>query len=201
MTTMIDEQANLASDYAAQWSLEFLSTPFEAIRMLEKVRDVLGRDPDAARAGVDRLTRLLKIATCSPERVLSRGGLAPWQKRKVESYIGERLGTPIPIMVLADLVALSTGHFRRAFKRSYGDCPHTYIVRRRIARAQELMLTSSEPLGQLALICGFSDQAHFTTLFRRFVGTTPSNWRRTYAVRSLSRSRNTHASALQSSLD
>jgi len=41
------------------------------------------------------------------------------------------------------------------------------------------MLTTREPLSAIALSCGLRDQSHFTTVFRRIVGETPSAWRRT----------------------
>ncbi len=48
----------------------------------------------------------------------------------------------------------------------------------RLKRAQEMMLASSEPLSQIALACGFSDQAHLCKAFRRDVGESPNAWRR-----------------------
>jgi len=53
-----------------------------------------------------------------------------------------------------------------------------YIMRRRVERAQGLMLTTNIPLAQIAVSCGIADQAHFNRLFRRFVGETPGTWRR-----------------------
>ena len=90
------------------------------------------------------------------------------------------LDAPITVADLAGEVRLSEGHFCRGFKVSTGETPHGFIVRRRLARAQHLMLTTDEPLSQVAMLCGMSDQAHLTRLFRRHLGTTPLTWRRTY---------------------
>ena len=159
-----------------------LPSALEASRLLEAVREALDSNPAAARDGVERLARFLKIAGGAQESARARGGLAPWQRRKLEAHIEEHLGIPIPIKVLADLASLSCGHFRRAFKETFGTSPHAHIIHRRVARAKELMLTSREPLGQIALICGFADQAHFANLFHRSVGETPSAWRRANAI-------------------
>jgi AraC-like DNA-binding protein len=79
---------------------------------------------------------------------------------------------------LAGLVPLSVSHFCRAFKETFGDTPHMYIIRLRLELAQSLMLATEDPLSQIALASGLADQAHLTKLFRRVVGETPGAWRR-----------------------
>ncbi len=149
----------------------------EAAEVLDDVRNALGRDLDDARIAALRLVRLLASPVLSRSGN-ARGGLAPWQKRKIDQYVGERLGQAIHVEDLAGLVSLSVSHFCRAFKESYAETPHTYVMRRRLEQAQWLMLTTREPLSQIALDCGLSDQAHLSKLFRRRVGDTPSAWRR-----------------------
>ena len=73
---------------------------------------------------------------------------------------------------------LSLGHFFRSFRVSFGQPPLAYIKVRRIHHAQVLMLNTQEPLSQVALHCGMYDQAHFTRVFRKVVGISPSVWRR-----------------------
>jgi AraC-like DNA-binding protein len=73
---------------------------------------------------------------------------------------------------------LSAGHFSRTFRNSFGCSPLQYVMRRRMERAQGLMLSTNIPLAQIALDCGLSDQAHFSRLFRRIVGECPREWRR-----------------------
>jgi AraC-like DNA-binding protein len=105
-------------------------------------------------------------------------GLAPWQIRKVRTYIAENLGTTLSIGDLAALVRLSRFHFSRAFKDTFGDTPHQYVLRRRIEHAQGLMLSTKTTLAEIALECGLVDQAHLGRSFRRIVGETPAVWRR-----------------------
>jgi len=107
-----------------------------------------------------------------------RGGLAPWQIRRVTMHIETNLDATIRINDLAALIELSPSHFSRAFKKGFADSPHRYLMRRRLERAQGLMLTTNASLGQIAGDCGFADQAHFNKLFRRLVGDTPRAWRR-----------------------
>ncbi len=110
-----------------------------------------------------------------------RGGLAPCQIRRVKTHIEANLDATIRVKELAELVRLSSFHFCRAFRDSFGDSPHGYVMRRRVERAQGLMLTTDVSLGQIAAECGLADQAHFNKLFRRFVGESPGMWRRARA--------------------
>lgn len=107
----------------------------------------------------------------------AKGGLAGWQLRKVIRHVEDNLGHSLPCYDLATVARLSTGHFCRAFKTSMGEPPHAYVIRQRIRRAQTLMLHTDDTLSEIACICGLTDQAHLTRLFRRIVGSTPKVWR------------------------
>jgi AraC family transcriptional regulator len=65
----------------------------------------------------------------------------------------------------------------RWFKSSFGLPPHQFILRSRIERARALLRTAETSLVEVALQCGFNSQSHFTTAFRRLVGTTPAAYR------------------------
>ena len=104
-------------------------------------------------------------------------GLTPWQVRKVLAFIQANLSEPVRVETLATLVNLSCGHFSHAFRVSMGTSPHDHIIRARVRHAQTLMLTTSEPLSEIALICGFVDQPHMTRCFTRQVDQTPFVWR------------------------
>ena len=119
------------------------------------------------------------IAGSRAGRVL-RGGLAPWQARRVAAHIDAHLAELIRIRDIATLVDISTSHFCRAFKRTFGTSARAWIGRRRIEVAQNLMLSTRAPLSEIAFSCGMSDQSHFTRAFRRIVGETPHSWRQMY---------------------
>jgi AraC-like DNA-binding protein len=155
----------------------------EVDRLLEDVRMAFERDLGTATRAAGRLAALL--ASKLPHEPVAgpaRGGLAPWQKCKVQNFIDDRLEGSILIKDLARLVSLSASHFCRAFKESFSETPHAYIVRARIERARILMLTTSDSLSQIAFSCGLSDQAHFCRWFRQTMGMTPGAWRRSHAV-------------------
>lgn len=95
----------------------------------------------------------------------------------VAAYMEANLGLSIPLRQLASVAHLSVGHFCRAFRGSFGERPRTYLMRRRVAYAKKLMLSTDLPLSQIALACGMADQPHFSNVFRRMTGETPSRWR------------------------
>lgn len=104
-------------------------------------------------------------------------GLQKWRLKRVIEFIEERLSGPIPLNELAEVVGLSPSHFGAQFRAATGLRPHEYILRKRIQRAQELLLGTNDPVIEIALGVGFQTQAHFTRVFGRFVGDTPFQWR------------------------
>jgi AraC family transcriptional regulator len=155
------------------------------VNLLDDARRAVGSDREAAKASIARVTALLRDeAGCSTAETTSappaaaRGGLAQWQIRRATAHVDANLMSTITVGDLSEITRLSKSHFSRAFRVSLGESVHAYIIRRRMDRARELMLTTDEPLCQIALSCGLSDQAHFSRLFRRAVGSSPSAWRR-----------------------
>jgi AraC family transcriptional regulator len=160
----------------------------EAVQeMFHAISSLLNEELESAQAYLQRAASALRLAPRSsevagiapkkPHQIL-RGGLAPWQARVLKTHIETHLDATMRTRELAKLVQLSSYHFCRVFRVSFGDSPHSYVTRRRIERAQGLILASRLPLGQIAADCGFADQAHFTKLFRRITGESPGEWRR-----------------------
>jgi AraC-like DNA-binding protein len=131
---------------------------------------------DSLRRAAQMLREMGESATATKMEV--RGGLSPWQIRKVVQHIDAHLGRAIRNEELAGLARLNPSHFGRAFRNSFGEPPHEYVIRRRVERAQGLMLSTDASLSDIALDCGLADQAHLSRLFRRIVGETPRAWRR-----------------------
>ena len=168
-------EATLASLRRLQSALLELSTALN-----ETLHDKRG---DAAES-LRRAEAMLDIRHQQPLRrpaEASRQGLAPWQVRRVLAYIDANLDTPLKNKDLAAIARLSPFHFNVAFRNSVGDSPHEYVIRRRMERAQGLMLSTERSLSEIAAECGLADQAHLTRLFRRALGESPAAWRRARA--------------------
>jgi AraC family transcriptional regulator len=110
-----------------------------------------------------------------------RGGLAGWQKKKVADYIEEHLNESISLQELSAIAQLSPYHFARAFKQSFGTPPHRYHMSRRMDRAKAMLEVPARTVTEVGLMLGFAETSSFTTSFRRSVGVTPSDYRRSIA--------------------
>jgi AraC-like DNA-binding protein len=149
--------------------------------VLTQAQQTVSSDPLGAKHFVDRALELLSAMGGRPgtdDSAYDSGGLASWQTRRAKSMIEARLSGRVLVSDLASAVRLSPSHFARAFKRTMGCSPHHYLLRRRIECAKDRMRTTDEPLAQIALTYGFSDQAHFTRCFKRHEGETPTAWYR-----------------------
>lgn len=107
-----------------------------------------------------------------------RGGLAPWQERRVKELLEINLNGRIGLAELAMACELSVRHFTRAFRTSTGMTAHQWLTTRRIEKAKGLLEQSSTSLAEIAFACGFADTSHLGRAFARLVGTSPGNWRR-----------------------
>lgn len=104
--------------------------------------------------------------------------LAPWQVSLAMRTMRRKIGSAISISEIASLCRLSLCYFVRAFTNTVGIAPYAWFVQQRIVRAKRLLADTALPLVQVALECGFSDQAHFTKAFAKASGITPARWRR-----------------------
>jgi AraC family transcriptional regulator len=100
-------------------------------------------------------------------------GLRPKQLARVLDLIDARLASGISVVELAATVSLSVSRFTHAFREALGVPPHQYVISRRLELAREELLRGGTTLAVTAQRWGFSDQSHFTRLFRRRFGVTP----------------------------
>jgi AraC family transcriptional regulator len=120
---------------------------------------------------------LQRYAVCPSTDGDPQGGLPPARLRRVLDYMHAHLGEELSLRQLAAVVQLSPHHFAARFKQSTGVAPYQYVLRQRIATAQHLLAETHLSLAEISYRLGFSSQAHFTTVFRQHVGTTPGAYR------------------------
>jgi len=100
----------------------------------------------------------------------------PWL-RTAEELLRERVGDRLGLAELAASVGVHPTHLARAFRARYGLSVGEYGRRLRLAWAAAQLAGGDTPLATIATEAGFADQAHFTRLFKRQVGTTPARYR------------------------
>lgn len=122
---------------------------------------------------------LMKIGKRSGRK---RSQLAAWQLRRAVDFIEENFARNVRLEELAGLTGLSQSHFSHAFKASTGVAPHQWHMNARVERAKQMLLRSDAPLTSIAAETGFADQAHFTRVFRKAVGTTPALWKKSHTA-------------------
>lgn len=114
----------------------------------------------------------------NPDAGVPRGGLVPWQERRVKELMTSTFNEEVPLSQLAAECGLSVRHFARAFRRSTGVPPHRWLLKHRVDRARELLTNRALSLADVTNLCGFADQSHFNRVFRAMLGISPGAWRR-----------------------
>jgi AraC family transcriptional regulator len=164
----------LSAGKSREWVHPVLALLDEAARQLEP-GDVVAQGAILKAAGL-----LRKQIASEPERerLEEGGGLLAWQARKVRDYIEGHVTQKVHVADLCALIDRSEAHFSRAFRRTFGESPHAFLIRRRLELAARCMLQTAASLDDIARRCGFTDQAHLCKHFRQSTGQTPAAWRR-----------------------
>ncbi len=153
--------------------------------MLRSVKAALFEPAEHTCLKIDYLARaltahVLRTRTAGGERRCTAAGgcLTAGQVRLITDHVIDRFAAEILLQDLAALVGLSRTVFIQRFKTSFRQTPHQYLMQVRIARAREALATTSRSIAEIALTCGFSDQAHLCCAFKQATGMTPLAFRR-----------------------
>ena len=149
------------------------------ITLLDTAIGELGHQEHPAKHSVVRAASLLREQFEPQAGARAEGRrLLGWQVSKVRSHIEDHLEGPIYLKDLCAITRLSTSHFSRLFSCTFGAPFHAFVMQRRLEMAAQHMLETDACLSDIALQCGFADQAHFCRRFRASTGETPAAWRR-----------------------
>ncbi|WP_426231997.1 helix-turn-helix domain-containing protein [Pararhizobium sp. DWP3-4] len=103
--------------------------------------------------------------------------LSAWRLNRVKRYAEARLDRRVTLEELADVAGFSRTHFAATFKAATSMSAHEFLLRLRIQSAAKLLHETDLPLVDIALQCGFQNQPHFTTVFKKMTMATPRRWR------------------------
>ena len=106
------------------------------------------------------------------------GSAAPSTLDRAREYLHDRISEDVSLDDLGTETGLTKFHLLRAFRNRFGLPPHAYQLQQRVLQAKRLLKSFSP--SHVALECGFSDQSHFTRVFRAHTGTTPRRYARQF---------------------
>jgi AraC-like DNA-binding protein len=97
---------------------------------------------------------------------------------RARDLIDARYAEPLDVAAIARAAHASPAHFSRSFKAAFGETPHQYLLTRRIERAKHLLSFSSLSVTEVSLEVGCRSLGSFSAAFKRIVGMTPRDYRR-----------------------
>ena len=147
------------------------------------LRDALENDDITSGVMFEAMSRVLLVKLLQrygeqrPEDAALSARFTSAHYQRVLGVIRDRLDKTITVDDLAREAGMSASHFARVFKETMGATPMQYVLAYRIEQATKMMADPALPLGEIALDCGFADQAHFSRSFKQVTGQTPRSYR------------------------
>lgn len=114
-----------------------------------------------------------------PEKAQKSARLSTAQIDIVRDLIASNLTSTLTLREMASAIDLSESYFVRAFKGSFGETPYRYVLRERVALAQDLIQNSELSLSEIASPAGFADANRMSRTFRQITGHSPTAISRT----------------------
>ena len=127
---------------------------------------------------LNRLVSCASNAADARKLKYAKGGLPNWRLKRALQLLQGDLSKAHSLSDIAGSIRLHPTSFCRAFKQSTGQSPHRYLLAHRVDRAKAMMNDHERSLTQIALDCGFSGSSQFSVVFKRVVGVSPRQYRR-----------------------
>lgn len=154
-------QAHKQGDVAQGWQTEMLHYLLAAMLQVQRqVHQEAAKLPAARTTTRKELYRRLHIG---------------------RDFICDNLQESLSLEQIAQHAALSPYHFLRSFKKLFGQTPHTYLTEQRIKHAQHLLAQTDIPITDICLAVGFQSLGSFSTLFQRYSGCSPRQYRQQFS--------------------
>ena len=121
---------------------------------------------------LDVFNNYLKIKSGSKRKI-------PGWARELKEIIQDHIDTNLSLKEISKGLEINPSYLSREFSKYFEDLTFgEYIRKHRIEKATELMQSSSYSLTEIAYLTGFSDQSHFTRIFKKHTGKNPSSYRK-----------------------
>ncbi|OUS35053.1 AraC family transcriptional regulator ['Osedax' symbiont bacterium Rs2_46_30_T18] len=146
-------------------------------QLIEQVINAGNSDSDYFSAVAAMYQLLTPIIEQSEEKISLNKNYR--QLEKVIELVAANIHSPLSISDIAEFHGTSTAHFSRWFSAIVGVSPKKYIIGKRIDAACKLLLFSNHKIEAIAYKCGFEDPLYFSKSFKKSIGLTPSEYRKT----------------------
>lgn len=97
--------------------------------------------------------------------------------RRARDLMDREYARPLDVAELARTALMSTAHFSRQFRAAYGETPYSYLMTRRIERAQALLRLGELSVTDVCLAVGCTSLGSFSARFTQLTGETPTAYR------------------------
>ena len=111
----------------------------------------------------------------------------PLSKQDIEyiqlarTILDENFDKPITIPQLARQAGINEAKLKEGFRELFGYSIHTCILQLRLQKAQELLLTTDMTITDITYVIGYAHVTHFTSLFKKQMGITPTEWKKKFS--------------------
>lgn len=96
-------------------------------------------------------------------------------------YIDANYSKNITLDVLAEITHINKFYLAHSFTECLGQSPISYLTDKRLSASKELLVSSNHSIAQIASSTGFSSQSYFSQIFRKEIGMTPQQYRKSHA--------------------
>lgn len=166
-------------------SKEHVAESQEAVaRILGSLTDEIRRKAIGYRPVIESLVKQLLIETARAstqvQSLQSYSVNHTHQDRVVGTiiqYLRDNYAQPLTLKKVAAQVHLSERHMSRMFKKATGQTIKHYVTTLRMNVAKQRLLNSGVSVSNVAYDTGYQDVRHFSTVFRKWVGLSPSQYR------------------------
>jgi AraC-like DNA-binding protein len=116
--------------------------------------------------------RAARLASVTAEELANLAHL-----RRARDLMDREYARPLDVAALAREALMSSAHFSRQFRATYGETPYSYLMTRRIERAKALLRRGELSVTEVCLEVGCSSLGSFSARFTELVGQTPTAYR------------------------
>jgi AraC-like DNA-binding protein len=157
------------------------STDLGGINHLQTIWNAMKQGGPANDLAVDAhviaLLGLMMVDAQDKQKFVAAPKLDNPRLSRVIDYIELNFGAPIQLKELAAIALMSPIHFGRSFKRATNFSPYQYLITRRLEHSTRMLRSSQYTITEIGYACGFASAAHFSTVFTKLIGATPTDYR------------------------